>query len=61
MLPKWWVFQYGVGWDGHDNWFALGFVEALECGRMRVMTKEITPKDPTSCRYTKQEIEPHNL
>ena len=38
-----------------DPWFALGFLEALECGKMRVMTREITPGKPTTRRYTKQE------
>jgi transposase len=36
-------------------WFALGFLEALECGKMRVMTKEITPGRPTTRRYAKEE------
>ena len=46
-------------WDrpsgGVPIWFALGFLEALECGKMRVMTMEITPGKPTTRRYTKQE------
>ncbi len=37
------------------NWFALGFLETLECGKMRVMTREITSGIPTTRRYTKQE------
>jgi transposase len=37
------------------HWFALGFLEALECGKMRVMTKEITPGRPTTRRYAKEE------
>ncbi len=37
------------------NWFALGFLEALECGKMRVMTTEFTPGKPTTRRYTKEE------
>jgi transposase len=36
-------------------WFALGFLEALECGKMRVMTKEITPGRPTTRWCTRQE------
>jgi hypothetical protein len=36
-------------------WFALGFLEARECGEMRVITAEITPGRPTTRRYTKQE------
>jgi transposase-like protein len=42
-------------YPGVEQWFALGFLEALECGRMRVMTTEITPGKPTTRRYTKQE------
>ena len=30
-------------------------MEALECGKMRVMSTEITPGRPTTRRYTKQE------
>jgi transposase len=37
------------------DWFALGLLEALECGKMRVMTKEITPGRPTTRRYGKEE------
>ena len=33
------------------GWFALGFLEALECGKIRVMT----PRESTTRRYTKQE------
>jgi hypothetical protein len=36
-------------------WFALGFLEDLECGKMRVMTKETPPGNSTTRRYTKQE------
>jgi hypothetical protein len=32
-----------------------GFLETLECGEKRVLTKEITPGKPTTRRYTKQE------
>ena len=39
----------------HGEWFVLGFLEALECGKMRVMTREITPGRPTTRRYTNQE------
>ena len=35
------------------QWFALGFLEALECGKMRVITTEITPV--TTRRYSKEE------
>jgi transposase len=38
-----------------EEWFALGFLETLECGKMRVMTREITPGRPTTRRYTKEE------
>jgi hypothetical protein len=37
------------------DWFALAFLEALQCGKMRAMTKEITPRKPTTRRYRKQE------
>jgi hypothetical protein len=36
-------------------WFALGFLEARECGEMRVMTTEITPGRPTTLLHSKQE------
>ena len=42
-------------WFSTEMWFALGFLEALECGKMRVMTQEITPGKPTTRRYTKEE------
>jgi transposase len=38
-------------------WFALGFLETLECGKMRVMAREITSGKPTTRRYTKEERE----
>jgi transposase-like protein len=37
------------------DWFALGFLEILECGKMRVMTREIAPGRPTTRRYTREE------
>jgi transposase len=37
------------------KWFALGFLETLECGKMRVMATETTPGKPTTRRYTKEE------
>jgi hypothetical protein len=37
------------------DWFALGFSEALECGKERVTTKEITPGRTTMRRYRKRE------
>ena len=43
------------------EWFALGFLEALKCGRTGIMTKGITPEGPTTRRCTKQEIDSHNL
>jgi transposase-like protein len=53
LCPLW--FSGGSTNSATSNWFALGFLEALECGRMRVMTTEITPGKPTTRRYTKQE------
>ena len=35
--------------------FALGFLEALECGKMRAMSEETTTGKPTTRRYTKDE------
>jgi hypothetical protein len=37
------------------DWFALGILEALECGRMRVMSREVTLGRPTTRRYSKEE------
>ena len=37
------------------DWFALGFLEALERGKMRAMTSEITLGEQTTRRYAKQE------
>ena len=37
------------------DWFALGFLEALECGKMGVMTKETPRGIPTTRRYTNDE------
>jgi hypothetical protein len=36
-------------------WFALGSLEALECGKMRAMTREISPGKPRTRRYAKHE------
>ncbi|VAV91730.1 hypothetical protein MNBD_ACTINO02-3160 [hydrothermal vent metagenome] len=41
--------------EGGEVGFTLGFLEALECGKMRVMTRETTPGRRTTRRYTKQE------
>ena len=51
--------SYEVKPDPTDTskWFALGSLEALERGMMRVMTEELTPKCPIECWYTKQEID----
>ena len=38
-----------------EFWFALGFLEALEHGMIRVVTKDITPESMTTRRYSKQE------
>jgi transposase-like protein len=34
---------------------ALGLLEALECGTMSAMTREISPGKPTAPRYAQQE------
>jgi hypothetical protein len=60
--PDWVVFLIqaqdngtGQGGTGSPTWFALRVLEAFECGKMRVMTKEITPGKPTTRRYSKEE------
>ena len=38
-------------------WFALGILEALGCGRVRVMSREVTPGKRTTRRYSKEEMD----